>query len=167
MKKMSLVLLVTALVIAPVAAESTTVGAATTKYGVGVSLGSPTGVAFQYKVSKSFDVIGNVAFGSMNGNWIGWIGGEAGANFKVADFDWTDGSWFLTVGAVGQVGFVLPGTSGEEGSFHLAALVPVRLNYQFPKAPWSFYVMAGPGIDIFPTIGFAWEAGLGAMYLFD
>ncbi|MCH3907648.1 MAG: hypothetical protein LKE39_02850 [Sphaerochaeta sp.] len=168
MKKIWLVLIVVALLIAPVAAKSNTIGAATTKYAVGVNLGWPTnGVAFQYKMSNSFDLIGDVSLGSANGNWLGWVGGDVGVNFKVADFDWTDGSWFLTVGAVGQVGFILPDSNDNNGGFHLAALAPVRLNYQFPKAPWSFYLMLGPGLDIFPTIGFTMGGALGALYLFN
>lgn len=158
MKKIVLVLVLAAMILAPVAAKGTT-GASTTTYGIGLNLGTPSGLAFQYKVSKEFDLIANLDYGFYGK----WVGGGVGVNFKVADFDWTDGSWFLTVGAMGDIGVTL----GDNSGFYLSAVAPVRLNYQFPKAPWSFYVSVAPGVAIFPNLGFAIDGGIGAMYLFD
>jgi hypothetical protein len=160
-KKIVLVVMLVALILVPVTAASTQ-GAAKTKFGVGLNLGTNEGVAFQYKISNQFDLIANISFGAV----YGYIGGDVGVNFKVADFDWTDGDWFLTVGVVGTPGVVIP--KGDDGAkFYLGAFAPVRLNYSFPKAPWSFYLTLAPGLQIVPSLGFQMQGNIGAMYLFN
>lgn len=136
-----------------------TKGNAKTQWGVGGKLGSLTGVTVQYKMDK-FDIIG----GGNVGLWRNWVAGEAGVNFNIMSFDWTPGQWDWTIGAVGEVGFCF---DDDDDGFYLGAFAPFRLNYTFPKAPWTLFVEVGPGLEILPSVDFDISAAIGGMYLFD
>ena len=146
-----------AMAMVPVSATGTK-GNAKTQWGVGVRLGSVSGVTMQYKMDK-FDVIAAGNFGLLNG---GWVAGEGGVNFQIMQWnDWTPGEWAWTIGAVADAGFAF-----DDDKFYLGAFAPFRLNYTFPKAPWSFFVELGPGLEFLPDVNFDMEGGIGATYLF-
>ena len=164
MKKTGLILLLVAMVLAPVAAIQTE-GVSDSKFALGLNLGSNAGLAIQYQINPSIDLIANVSYGLLNG----YVGGDVAANFKVVDFGIksNQGDLFLSVGGGAKIGVDVKNSTGV----YIGAIVPVGLVYTLPQAPWTFYLRVAPGINLLQAnafkVGFTWDAYIGGMYCFN
>ena len=167
MKKKVLVLLVVAiLAITPAMAARSTRGTSDDgAVGVGLNLGTNSGLALKFGMGK-FDIFANVGFNILNGTG---LGADVGLSYEVYDID-LGGAHHMPV----TVGFMAPISFNWASSFsiHIAALAQAGLEYQIPDTGWLFYLRAGLGAD-FRIIGdsdkfvkFTGAGGIGAMYVF-
>ncbi|MFA6784452.1 MAG: hypothetical protein WC136_10390 [Sphaerochaeta sp.] len=162
-KKMFLVLFLVALVLAPAASATlTTSSAANSKYAVGLNLGTNTGVGFQYRMNREFDVIGNLG---LNNFGLKYLSFDVAANYKVYEFSIEKADFDVTVGVGPYVGIPID----AESKVALSVLAPVGLVYSINDndIPLDLYLRIAPGLKILPEIGFGFSGYLGALWRFN
>lgn len=170
MKKALAVVLVVMLSVGSLFAASDARGASKEgSFGVGANLGTDLGVYLDWGMGM-FDL--DVIAGFYPGLFSKTIGvfGEVGANFAVVDFaDVGDfaGSMPLSVGGAGLVAFQF----GSIFDMSVEVLVPLKLEYTFPKVPVSLFLRLAPGLGFYNMvhefgINFAFQGSIGATYNF-
>ena len=170
MKKKVLVLLVVAvLAVAPAMAASYRGSAEEGSVGVGINLGTNTGLGLKFGMGK-FDIFADVGLDAwhIGSDGVG-LGGDVGVSYEVYDID-LGGKHHMpvTVGLMFPLGFVIHDNGFD---FDLGVAVQAGLEYQIPDVPLSFYLRlgVGPGFT-FGSSGFhmypAWSAALGMLYVF-
>lgn len=164
-KRIAVIALVILCAAAPMFAASNTTGAADRNtLGVGLNLGTNTGVGFRYGYGP-FDVIANVGFDFLkfgNGNWA--LSFDVGASYQVYTIDGGRNLQFpITVGLIAAPGV----TFGSSPSFNLSVMVPVGIEYTFDDVPVTAYFRLAPGMKILPSVGFTCGAFIGALWNFD
>ena len=131
---------------------------------VGLNFGTNAGLAVNYGMGD-FDLEGIVGLNILDGA----IDVEAAANYKIMDLAKEldiDGKMPLTVG--GEVAL----SANLNGAFKLsvAALVPVKVTYTFPKFPVNIYLRLAPGVGVqlvdSLNIGIDMQGSLGVTYNF-
>jgi hypothetical protein len=155
MKKLVLVLVLVAIILVPVtSAALETSSAAKSKYAVGLNLGTNSGIGFQYKMNKDFDLIGNLGLNNFATTRLSL---DAAVNVKVYQFSIEDADFDVTVGLGGYVGIPLQSGVG----FDVSALVPVGVVYSFDEdiAPIDVYLRLAPGVQLIKDGAF--KLGLG------
>ncbi len=167
-KRIAIVALLVLCLAAPVFAGSTLGASKRNTLGVGLNLGTNTGVGFRYGIGN-FDVIANVGLDLLHiGDGVAF-GGDAGVSYQVYKFDLGHGNYMpLTVGLVGVTAFA---ASDNGVAFDLSALVPVGIEYTFQDVPITLYLRLAPGMTIMQNtaldIGFDFGAYIGALWNFD
>lgn len=161
-----LIVALLALILAPVTAapfKNATSGSYS-KYALGLNVGTNTGLGFQYKVNRDFDITGNLGLNNFNTNSLSF---DAAATYKIAEFNIDKAKFDVTLGLGGNVG--IPLVSG--GSFNVSALVPVGVTYHFTNVPIDVYLRVAAGVKIIDSgalnIGFDYGAFLGGLWRFD
>ena len=172
-KKVLVLLVVAALAILPATAADYRGTSKKGEWGVGLNLGTNTGVALKYGYGD-FDIFGTVGFDFLNLNIDPFqfsVGLDVGVTYQVYDID-LGGKHHMpvTVGFMIPVGFVI--SEGNGGfNVNLGVVVLAGLEYEIPTVPLEFYLKAGvgpgfkfggSGFDMYP----AWSAGLGILYKF-
>ena len=160
---MILVLFLVALVLAPAASATlTTSSAANSKYAVGLNVGTNTGIGFQYRMNREFDIIGNLGLQNFGLKYLSF---DFAANYKVAEFSIEKADFDVTVGVGPNVGIPIDGTS----KVTLAVLAPVGIVYSIDKdtIPLDLYLRVAPGLSILPEIGFGFSGYIGALWRFN
>ena len=172
MKKKVLILLVVAvLALAPAAAAQYKGASEEGTWGVGLNLGTNTGVAIKYGYGD-FDIFGNVGFDFLNLKTDPFrfsIGVDVGISYEVYDADFGGGHHMpITVGLMFPMGFIITDGSMD---FNLGVLAQAGLEYQIPDVPIAFYLRLGVGLDMLfgssglePGPGFS--GAIGVMYVF-
>ena len=174
MKKKLLILLVAALLATVPAMAADTRGTSDEgDWGIGLNLGTNTGLAIKYGFGD-FDVFANVGFDFLNldiktDSFQFGIGADFGLSYQVYDID-LGGKHHMpvTVGLMFPLGFVIHNNGFD---FDLGVAVQAGLEYQIPDVPLSFYLRlgVGPGFT-FGSSGFhmypAWSAAIGMLYVF-
>ena len=172
MKKKAIILLVVAaLAIAPAAAAQYKGATDEGSWGVGLNLGTNTGVAIKYGYGD-FDIFGNVVFDFLNLKTDPFrfsIGVDVGLSYEVFDVDFGGGHHMpITVGLLFPMGFIINESSLD---FNLGVQAQAGIEYQIPKVPVSFYLRLGVGLDMLfgssgITLGPGFSGGLGVLYVF-
>lgn len=168
-KRIAIIALVILCVAAPMFAASDTRGAADRNtLGVGLNLGTNTGVGLRYGYGP-FDVIANIGLDLLRIGSNSWtLSFDVGASYQVHIIDGGRNLQFpITVGAI-----IAPSvTISDHSSFNLSVLIPGGIEYTFDEVPVTAYFRLAPGIRIMSEnkvdIGFAFGAFIGALWNFD
>ena len=160
-KKVLLIALLVALILAPVTAASYRGSENDGAIGVGLNLGTNTGVGLKFGFGD-FDVLANIGLDNFRFNPFS-LGGDVAVSYEVYDFDFGRGHHMpLTVGVGASMGFVFD----DPFVFDLAVLVPVGISYQIPDVPMQFYHRLAPGLAVLPELDFAFAGYIGALWMF-
>lgn len=160
-KKVLLIALLVALILAPVTAASYRGSENDGAIGVGLNLGTNTGVGLKFGFGD-FDVLANIGLDYFRFNPFS-LGGDVAVSYEVYDFDFGRGHHMpLTVGVGASMGFVFD----DPFVFDLAVLVPVGISYQIPDFPMQFYLRLAPGLAVLPELDFAFAGYIGALWMF-
>ena len=160
-KKVLLIALLVALILAPVTAASYRGSENDGAIGVGLNLGTNTGVGLKFGFGD-FDVLANIGLDNFRFNPFS-LGGDVAVSYEVYDFDFGRGHHMpLTVGVGASMGFVFD----DPFVFDLAVLVPVGISYQIPDFPMQFYLRLAPGLAVLPELDFAFAGYIGALWMF-
>lgn len=160
-KKVLLIALLVALILAPVTATSYRGSENDGAIGVGLNLGTNTGVGLKFGFGD-FDVLANIGLDNFRFNPFS-LGGDVAVSYEVYDFDFGRGHHMpLTVGVGASMGFVFD----DPFVFDLAVLVPVGISYQIPDFPMQFYLRLAPGLAVLPELDFAFAGYIGALWMF-
>lgn len=166
-KRVLLIALLVALILAPVTAASYRGSENDGAIGVGLNLGTNTGVGLKFGFGD-FDVLANIGLADFNIGSDGFhLGGDVAVSYEVYDFDFGRGHHMpLTVGLGAKTGFDFAKTFG----FDLAVVVPVGISYQIPDFPMQFYLRLAPGLGLFNdsnfNLKFAFAGYIGALWMF-
>lgn len=136
--------------------------------GVGLNLGTTTGVALKYGYGP-FDVFTNIGvdFVGLGRHDCFSLGIELGASWEVYDVDFGKGHHMpITVGALVPVGLIFD----DDFTLGLGFLAQAGVEYQIPDWPISFYLRLGLGLG-FDLISdfechFDGSGAIGALYMF-
>ncbi len=153
------------LILVPVAsAPLRTSSAAYSKFALGLNLGTNTGLGFQYRANRDFDVIGNLG---LNNFGVSHLSFDMAANYKINEFQIDRADFDVTMGLGVNVG--IPLSSGHGMNF--AVLVPFGIMYHIRDVPIDLYFRLAPGLQIVKEgvvdINFGFSAFLGALWRFN
>lgn len=137
------------------------------KGGIGISLGSPSGLNGKYFVSDKAAIEGIVGW-SLN-KWSNSIGLTALYQIHNVAFDVPELLWYYGIG--GHVGVASWDEDGDprtdEGSTAWIGLdLVIGIEYTIPNAPINFSLEAVPGINLLPDTSPGIGANLGIRYVF-
>lgn len=160
---MAMILIV--LVLVPVSAASlNTSSAAQSRYAVGLNLGTNSGLGFQYRANRDFDIIGNLGLNNFGTSHLSF---DVAANYKISEFSIEKADFDVTMGLGAYVG--IPLKDGEKVDF--ALLVPFGVVYHFESAPVDIYLRIAPGLKIIEGgtvgLGLGFSGYLGALWRFN
>lgn len=164
-KKVLLIALLVALILAPVTAASYRGSEKDGTVGVGLNLGTNTGIGLKFGLGD-FDVLANIGIDNFHFDPFS-LGGDVAVSYEVYDFDFGHGHHMpLTVGVGANMGFVFDNSFG----FSLAVVVPVGVSYQIPDFPMQFYLRLAPGVGLLDNSQFdpyfAFAGYIGALWMF-
>ena len=157
MKKKALVIcLLAALLVAPAFAASTAGTDKDGSFGLGLNLGTNTGVGMKFGMG-SFDVLANVGLDNFKVSNAGvGIGFDTSCSFEVYDFKIDSQNHMpLSVG----VGLSTFFDFSSNFAYDLGMLVPVGISYQLHKLPAELYFRLVPALSI--VRGNSLNVGLG------
>lgn len=168
MKKKVLVLLVVAvLAVAPAMAADYRGSAEEGSVGVGINLGTNTGLGLKFGMGK-FDIFADVGLDAwhIGSDGVG-LGGDVGVSYEVYDIDLGGKHHMpITVGLMVPMGFFF----GNNFSMNLGVVIQAGLEYQFPEVPILLYLRLGGGIDMKIvgdwTLGGLFAGSIGALWMF-
>ncbi len=170
-KKVLLIALLVALLLAPLSAASIRGTENDGAVGVGLNLGTNMGVGLKFGFGD-FDVLANIGLDSfsLDGNGLG-LGGDVA-------FSWN----YYTIDGGRDLQFPLTVGAGVTSSFHfgnpffvnLAVIFPLGIEYNFeqlnPDVPITMYVRLAPGFTLFNggefSVKFAFAGYIGALWMF-
>ncbi len=168
MKKVLIVLAVLCMVAFPVVAKSTTTGVTDKNtVGVGLNLGTNTGVGLRFGMGK-FDILSNVGFDLLS---LKALAGDVAVSYNVATIDGGRKAQFpITVGAGVNTGIYF----GDKVTADLSILFPIGIEYNFVQlnkdVPITVYFRLAPGVKLLDQNeykpGFDMAAYLGALWNF-
>lgn len=168
MKKKVLVLLVVAvLAVAPAMAAGYRGSAEEGSVGVGINLGTNTGLGLKFGMGK-FDIFADVGLDAwhISSDGVG-LGGDVGVSYEVYDIDLGGKHHMpITVGLMVPMGFFF----GNSFSMNLGVVIQAGLEYQFPEVPILLYLRLGGGIDMKIVgdwmLGGLFAGSIGALWMF-
>ena len=108
MKKAIVIIALVAMIIVPVAAKSVLPSTEKGGFAVGLELGQPTGITFDYKIDSKWDGYITAAFGFGN---VSYIDAVVGGQYKVTDFNIDKAKFDVNVGVQAGVNILLPAGS--------------------------------------------------------
>ena len=168
MKKKVLVLLVVAvLAVAPAMAADYRGSAEEGSVGVGINLGTNTGLGLKFGMGK-FDIFADVGLDAwhIGSDGVG-LGGDVGVSYEVYDIDLGGKHHMpITVGLMVPMGFFF----GNSFAMSLGIQAMAGLEYQIPDVPVLFYLRVGLGVNLIIAPEFKPDVGgagsLGVLYVF-
>lgn len=162
-KKVLLIALLVALILAPVTAASYRGSEKNGTFGVGLNLGTNTGVGLKFGMGD-FDILANIGLSNFQVSADRFsLAGDIAASYEVYDVDFGKGHHMpITVGVGASMGFVF----SDPFQFGLSVLVPVGVSYQIPDFPMQFYLRLAPGLAVLPEINFGFAGYIGALWMF-
>lgn len=167
--------LVAALLIAAAAAAPSTASASevgtSRKFGLGVTLGAPSGLSMKIFLAKMHAL--DIAIGA------GWYGGaslDTHLDYHFYATQLTRTSAFelpLYVGIGGRFNFWFKdedhhywGGAKHSGRVGVGVRVPVGIAFHLNKVPVDVFLEIVPGVGLFPGVGFHLDGAIGARYYF-
>lgn len=156
MKKTLLIVLVVLLLATPLFAASYNGVTKKNSVGVGLNLGTNTGVGMRFGMGD-FDIIANVGLANfgVSSNGIG-ISADAAVSYNVYTLAIEKLEFPVTVGLGANGSFYF----GDTSAISIAALVPVGIEYTFDGAPITVYLRLAPGLS-FNIVGSDFKLGFG------
>ncbi|HAF86894.1 MAG TPA: hypothetical protein DCG32_11165 [Sphaerochaeta sp.] len=152
------------MVVPVVAAPLQTSSAAYSKYALGLNLGTNTGLGFQVRANRDFDIIGNLGLNNFDASQLSF---DVAANYKINEFSIDRADFDVTMGLGVNVGVPLNDTNG----FDFSVLVPFGVVYHFTEVPIDVYFRLAPGIQIVKNdevgVGLGFSGFLGGLWRFD
>lgn len=145
----------------------------TRRFGLGVMIGSPSGISAKLYLSPRHAL--DFGLG------IGFLGGPGGSFHMdyLFHFMLTEKPGFdlpLYIGIGGEVLFFWndnynryyygPGYYPNAGRVGVGVRVPIGIAFQLNRAPVDIFIEAAPGVGLFPYPGFYVEGAVGARYWF-
>ena len=119
--------------------------AAKNTMGIGLNLGTNTGLGMKFGMGK-FDVLANIGLGDFRVGDPTEIAGDVAVSYEVADFDFGKGHHMpLTVGG-GLNTTIVVGSNAT--AFELGIMIPVGIEYTIPNTPVNFYLHLAPGLGL-------------------
>ncbi|HKL56851.1 MAG TPA: hypothetical protein VJ854_00505 [Sphaerochaeta sp.] len=160
-----IVLVLLVLILVPVtAAPFNGRSASYSKFALGINLGTNTGLGFQYRANRDFDVIGNLGFSNFGNSHLSF---DVAANYKIGQFNIDRADFDVTLGGGVNVGIPLKDGQG----FDFTVLFPFGIVYHFTEAPIDVYIRLAPGFQIVKGdevgFGFGFSGFLGALWRFN
>lgn len=158
-----------------VASASFAAPPAATNFGIGFSLGNPSGLSAKLPTSQANAFQFLLAFDNNRDNWNnrGWADGDCGNNNEC------DGRLYLGGDYLWYKYNVIPVSQGRLPFYYGPGLwtsvsdnsaVGMRfvlgLEYQFATAPFDIFLEIAPGIRVIPNTNGYVSSGLGARYFF-
>ncbi len=153
------------MMVAPVAsAPLRTSSAAYSKFALGLNLGTNTGLGFQVRANRDFDVIGNLGFNDFGNSHLSF---DVAANYKIGEFNIDRADFDVTMGLGVNVGIPLQDSYG----FDFTVLVPFGVVYHFTEVPIDVYFRLAPGLQIVKDnevgVGLGFSGFLGGLWRFN
>lgn len=153
------------------AAASTEIGSKR-PFGLGVQLGSPTGISGKLYLGGRKNAIDFTVGGPYTGNgyWWGGIWGQVAYHWHVTEL--TSGNGVAIPLRFGIGGFVASAYynygywNGRTYDAIVGARVPVGLDFDLEMAPVQFWVEAALDVTVLPPLGVGFDGGIGARYYF-
>lgn len=138
-------------------------------FGLGVQLGSPTGVTGKIYLGGRRNAIDFLVGGPYSDNyWWGGIWAQAAYHWHVMEL--TSGDGVAIPFRVGVGGFVSTWQYRWWGNGRydavIGARVPVGLDFDLESAPVQFWVEAAVDVTILPPLGIGVDGGIGVRYYF-
>lgn len=167
-KKVLILLIVAVLAVAPAMAASTRGSSDDGSFGIGLNLGTNTGLGMKFGMGK-FDILANIGLANFNIGSNGFnLGGDVAVSYEVYDFDLGGPHHMpLTVGLGAAMTFRFADSFG----FDLDLVVPVGIEYEIPDFPLAFYLRLAPGISLLDNtnfnINFGFAGYIGVLWVFD
>jgi hypothetical protein len=160
-----IVLILLVLILVPVSSATLrTSSAAYSKFALGLNLGTNTGLGFQFRANRDFDVIGNVGLNNFGDDHLSF---DVAANYKIGEFNIDRAYFDVTMGFGAYVG--IPLNDGHR--VNLAALVPFGIVYHFREVPLDMYIRIAPGLRIINEgevdLGLGFSGFIGVLWRFD
>ena len=165
-KRLVLVALIALCLVAPVFAADNYSGVAKKdSVGLGLNLGTNTGVGFRYGMGD-FDILANIGLNLFKLNPL-TLSGDVAASYSVYTIDGGKNLQFpITVGAGVKTGFRF----GDNFGFDLSVLVPVGIEYTFSNVPITLYLRLAPGVQLLKNtkfnVAFDFAGYVGALWNF-
>ncbi len=156
MKKVLIVVALVALAIVPVAAKGVA--------AVGLELGQPTGITFDYKIDEKWDGYTTVAFGFGSTSYIDAV---VGGQYKITDFNIDKAKFDVNVGVQGGALIYLGDASGVAIAIRGTGSVSYDWTWK-DVGDFTAYLRLGLGYAIALSEnargGFSWAGALGLVY---
>ena len=166
-KRVLIIALLIALILVPVSAASYRGSEKDGAFGIGLNLGTNTGVGLKFGMGD-FDILANIGLSNFQVSADRFsLAGDIAASYEVYDVDFGKGHHMpITVGGGVTMGF----TIGDQFGLDLSVVVPVGVSYQIPDFPMQFYLRLAPGVGIMRNSVvdpyFAFAGYLGALWMF-
>jgi hypothetical protein len=157
-----------ALAFAP--AEAATEIGTSRPFGLGIQLGSPSGLTGKVYLGGRRNAIDFLVGGPYSDNyWWGGIWAQAAYHWHITEL--TSGDGVAIPFRVGVGGFVSTyrygwWDGGRYGDAVIGARVPVGLDFDLEMAPVQFWVEVGAEVTILPPLGVGVDGGIGVRYYF-
>lgn len=147
------------------------------KVGLGVALGSPTGISFAYRNTETSTIQAFLGWSALLDPWSGYAVNASHARFAVDYLFRFDKSWQVGtesylpfyIGVGGEMRFLSfnRNASYSRSSLGVAIRGPLGLRYDFKKVPLEIFGELAPSILIVPLGGFDIDASVGIRYYFQ
>lgn len=166
-KRIIVIALLVLCLITPVFAASYKGAADKGSVGVGLNLGTNTGVGFRYGMGK-FDVLANFGLNNFKFNPFS-MSADAAVSYKVYTIDGGKRNlqFPITVGGGAALGMTFADSSV---GIDFALLLPVGIEYTFNEVPITLYLRLAPGLQLFTNtnfkMNFAFAGYIGALWNF-
>ncbi len=167
-KKVLILLFVAILAAAPAMAASTKGSSSDGSFGIGLNLGTNTGLGMKFGMGK-FDILANVGLANFNIGSNGFnLGGDVAVSYEVYDIHIKGEHHMpITVGLGAAMNFRF----ADQFGFDLSIVVPVGLEYQIPDVPIAFYLRLAPGLAIMENtninLNFGFAGYIGVLWMFE
>ncbi len=153
------------LVLVPVSSATwRTSNSSQSKFALGLNLGTNTGLGFQYRANRDFDVIGNLGLNNLG---VSHLSFDMAANYKINEFYIDRADFDVTMGIGANVGIPLDDGHGV----NFSVLVPFGIVYHFTEVPIDMYIRIAPGVRILHEgnvdINVGFSGFIGALWRFD
>ena len=164
MKKAIVIIALIAMIIVPVAAKSILPSSEKGGFAVGLELGQPSGITFDYKIDSKWDGYITAAFGFGSNSYIDAV---LGGQYKVTDFNIDKAKFDVNVGL--QAGALI--YLGDANGIALAFRGTGSISYDWSwknVGDFTAYLRAGGGyaIGLSESVsgGITFNAALGCVY---